>query len=519
MVQKKREFEYPTDVNFVVVLVAICMSLVLTGLDSSMIATALPTITAHFGTIEDVGWYYSAYRLSSCSLQFVFGKLYHLFSVKVVFLVSVAIFEMGSLIAGVAPTSAALVLGRAVSGMGCAGIISGVFTMVVLCFPLRRRPFFTGVAAGVEGASATVAPLLGGALTDSISWRWCFYINLPIGGLSFLLILLFFQDPPKNARSSLPWREKLHRLDLLGTSIFVPSITALLLALQWGGSKYGWANARVIVLLVVTAVLLSAFTWQEQKKGEHALLPRRIVRHRSIVAGMWFSLCNNSTLSVFEYYMPTYFQVIRGASATGSGVLSLPIAISVPLAVLCGSSATSLLGYYTPFMIITGILAPIAAGLLTTLSATQSLVSLICYQALLGVGTGLGFQGPQVAAQTVLSAEDSPMGIAVIIFAQNFGPALFVAIAQSIFTAQLLARLGTILPTLDLYSLSAMRIADLEQYVPAADIPRVIEGYDQALTTTFILPVGLACASMLGALGMEWRSVKQQQSTVTDEFV
>ncbi|KAF7595880.1 hypothetical protein BBP40_004373 [Aspergillus hancockii] len=460
----EESIEYPTGFKFVVVLLAMCVSLVLTGLDFNMIATALPTITTHFGTVEDVGWYYSAYRLTSCSFQFMFGKLYHLYSVKYVFLASVFIFEIGSLLAGAAPNSAFLVLGRAVSGMGCAGIISGLFTMIVQSFPLRRRPFFTGIAAGIEGASATVAPLLGGALTDSISWRWCFYINLPVGCVSFLLVLLFFQDPQKNASRDLPWREKLRQLDLLGTSIFVPSITSLLLALQWGGYKYGWGNARIIVLFVVMAALLGAFLWQERRKGDNALLPGRILRSRSLLAGMWFSFCNNSVLSVIEYYMPTYFQVVRGTSATASGVMSLPIATGVPLAVFCGSSATSLLGYYAPFMIATGILTPIAAGLLTTLQVKQSLASLICYQALLGVGAGVGFQGPQVAAQTVLSIKDSPMGIALIIFAQNFGPALFVSIAQTIFTGQLLERLGSLVVNLDTASLSAMGMSDLENY-------------------------------------------------------
>ncbi|KAB8235333.1 major facilitator superfamily domain-containing protein [Aspergillus alliaceus] len=388
----------------------------------------------------------------------MFGKLYHLFSIKYVFLASVATFEIGSLIAGAAPTSAALVLGRAVSGVGGAGIISGLFTMVVQSFPLHRRPFFTGIAVGVE-------------------------------------------DPQKNTRVDLPWRAKLRGLDLLGTSVFVPAITSLLLALQWGGSKYGWRNARIIVLIALTVVPLGAFIWKEKKKGDNALLPGRIMRRCSLLAGMWFSFCNNSTLSVFKYYMPTYFQVVRGTSATASGALSLPIAIGVPLAVFCGSSATSLLGYYTPFMIVTGILTLIAAGLLTTLSVKQSLTSFLCYKALLGIRAGVGFRGPQVAVQTVLSVKDSPIGIAIIIFAQNFGPALFVSIAQTVFTGQPLARVGSILPNLDAYPLSAMGMIDLEKYGPPADMDRVIEGYDKALTTAFFLPVGLACVSMIGAWG------------------
>ncbi|KAE8147449.1 major facilitator superfamily domain-containing protein [Aspergillus avenaceus] len=509
-IHEEDTIEYPTGLRFVVVLLAMCVSLILVGLDMNMIATAMPTITSHFQTIADVGWYYSAYRLTSCSLQFLFGKLYHLFSIKFVFLASIVIFEVGSLIAGVAPTSALLVLGRAVSGVGCAGIISGIFTMVVQSFPLHRRPFFTGIAAAVEGVSETVAPILGGALTDSVSWRWCFYINLPLGGLSFILIMAFFQDPQKNHRVNLPWREKLRQLDLLGTSIFVPSITCLLLALQWGGATYGWGNVRIIILFVLTGILLAAFAWQERRKGDNALLPGRIMRRRSLLAGMWFSFCNSSTLSVLGYYIPTYLQVVRGASATMSGILCLPIVVGQSLAILTGSSAVSILGYYAPFMILTAILTPIAAGLLTTLQVKQSLASLLCYQALLGVGGGIGFQGPQIAAQTVLPVKDSPMGIAMVIFAQNFGPAMFVSITQTIFTGELVKRLGTLLPDVNVSSLSTMGLSDLSKSVPSIDISRVVQGYDEALTTAFFLPVGLACASMVGALGMEWKSVKRK---------
>ena len=158
-------------------------------------------------------------------------------------------------------------------------------------------------------------------------------------------------------------------------------------------------------------------------------------------------------------------------------------------------------------MIMTSILTPIAAGLLTTLQVNQSLGSLIGYQALLGVGTGLGFQGPQVAAQTVLSARDSSVGVAMIIFAQNFGPAIFISVAQTIFTEELQARLGT-----DATSLTSVGLSDLTQSFPSADIQLVIEGYDKALMAVFFLPVGLSCASMIGALGMEWMSVKRKSS-------
>ncbi|PYH79215.1 permease of the major facilitator superfamily [Aspergillus uvarum CBS 121591] len=507
--QDEDSIEYPTGAKLAIILVAIFLSLILTGLDFNMIATALPSITTHFQTIADAGWYYSAYRLTSCAFQFIFGKLYHLFSAKCVFLASVLIFELGSLLAGVAPTSSVLILGRAVSGIGCAGIISGVLTIIAQCFPLRKRPLFTGLAAAFEGVSAAVAPMLGGALTQSISWRWCFYINLPLGGLSFLLILLFFQDPLTTARKMLPWRAKLRQLDLLGAGLFVTSVTLPLLAFQWGGTTYAWGNVRIIVLFVLTGVILAAFVWHQKRKGDHALLPARVMRSRSVFAGVWFGLCLNSSLSVFEYYMPTYFQAVHGVSATLSGVLCLPIVVGLTLSILVGSSLTSALGYYTPFMIATAVISPIAAGLLTTLRVEQSLVSLIFYQALLGVGTGIGFQGPQVAVQTVLPVADAPIGIALIIFAQNVGPAVSVSIAQTIFTSELVTRLRGIVPDLDAQALTQMGVFELQQHVAPADRSRVVDGYDRALTTAFFLPVGLACATMVGALAMEWRSVKK----------
>jgi MFS family permease len=260
--------------------------------------------------------------LTSCSFQFMFGKLYSVSSVKAVFLTSVLIFEIGSLISGTATISAALVLGRAISGLGSAGIIAGCFTcvfpshschclsltsyhrMMTQSVPLRQRPMVGGMAAGIEAMSATAGPLLGGVLTDRLSWRWCFYINLPLGFITIILITLFFENPRKSTDAPLSWKQKAVRLDLLGTVVFVPSITSLLLALQWGGSKYGWGDVRIIVLLCISIVLLAAFIFQQWRKGNDATLPPRIFGNRSLISGCWFSFCNASALAIVDYYVP-----------------------------------------------------------------------------------------------------------------------------------------------------------------------------------------------------------------------
>ena len=210
--------------------------------------------------------------------------------------------------------------------------------------------------------------------------------------------------------------------------------------------------------------------------------------------------------------MPIYFQVVKGASATKSGALCLPSVVGLLVSIILGGSGTSLFGYYAPFMIATSILTPIAAGLMTTLKVNASLGSLLAYQALLGFGTGIGFQGPQTAASTIFSLADAPLGISAIIFAQNFGPALFVPVAQTIFLGRLKSYLEKFVPGVDSNALATMGLLDLKNSVGSAELEDALLGYDMALTKTFFLPVALTCAGVLGALGMEWRSVKQKKS-------
>ena len=209
---------------------------------------------------------------------------------------------------------------------------------------------------------------------------------------------------------------------------------------------------------------------------------------------------------------PIYFQVVKGVSATKSGALCLPSVIGLFTSVVLGGSGTSLFGYYAPFIIATSILTPITAGLLTTLSITTSLTLLIAYQALLGFGTGIGFQDPQTAASTIFSPTDAPLGIAAIIFAQNFGAALFVPVAQTIFQGRLGRYLEEYVPGLDGGALANMGLLDLKQYVGSEELGRALLGYDKAVTRTLFLPIALTYASLLGALGMEWGSVNVKKS-------
>ena len=302
------EIEYPKGFKFTMICLSVALALTLTGLDLNIVATAVPKITDDFKTITDIGWYSAAYRLTLCAFQFMFGKMYAVFSIKWVYISALVIFEAGALLCAVAPSSWAFVLGRAISGMGSAGVVAGCFTMITLSLPLRRRPVFGGAAAAVEEIASVCSPILGGLITDRVSWRWCFYINLPLGAVTMAIIIFFFQNPQipyaeANDPANLSFMEKLARLDLLGTLVFVPGITCMLLGLQFGGSNYGWTDRRVIACFVLFAILLAIFGYWQWRRGDGATLPLRIIGHRSIMSGMWFSLCNSSTYSIIQYYV------------------------------------------------------------------------------------------------------------------------------------------------------------------------------------------------------------------------
>jgi MFS family permease len=506
------EAEYLTGAKYSLLMLTLAGALVLSSIDMNIVATAVPRITDYFHTVADVGWYSSAFRLCQCAFQFMFGKAYKLFSIKRVFLLANVISVAGSLLCGAANTSIMLIIGRAIAGLGSAGLLSGCFVILVQSTPLRNRPMVTGVMSAIEGLATLSAPLLGGAIMQSLGWRWCFYINAPIGATTLLLTMCCFSDTPKpNDVASMTLKQKILQLDLVSNLLLIPALTGLFLAFSWAGTKHSWNSGLVIGPLVAFGVLITAFIYNQKRRGDAAALPLRIMKRRSVIAGFIFIMCGNSTGNVLEYYLPTYYQVVRGYTPAKSGYMMLPIIIAGTIGALVHGFGTSVLGYYAPFMVCASIIMPIAAGLITTFKINTSFAQLIIYTGFSGLAYGIGFSGPQNAVQTVLPVEDVPLGTSIILFAQSFGPTVAVAVAQVLFLNRLSVNLNGLVPGLGGTNIENMGLTQIVASVPPAKSRDVLVAIDESLIQTWYLVVGLACATMVGSLLIEWRSVKSRR--------
>ena len=505
------EPEYPGGAKLGIIVASLCLSVFCMALDNTIIATAIPKITDHFHSINDVGWYGSSYLLTTCAFQLMFGKLYTYFSIKWVYLSALFIFEIGSVVCGAAPTSVALIIGRAVAGVGSAGIFSGALVIIAYAVPLVKRPIFTGIIGAMYGLASVAGPLLGGAFTDRVTWRWCFYINLPLGAVTIFGIALFFKSPPRKSEESIGFFARAKQFDPVGTVLFIPAIVCLLLALQWGGSQYPWGSGRIIALFVVFGILIISFIGVQIWQQDNATVPPRILKKRSIAFAAWFSACLGASFFVVLYFAAIWFQAVKGTTAVESGIRNLPMIMGLVIMSIGSGILVTVLGYYTPWMILSAVMTSVGVGLMSTWNVSTGHQQWIGYQVIYGFGIGFGMQQSLMAAQTVLDLHDIPTGTSIINFSLTLGGALFISVGQNIFTNRLLTNLAATvhnIPAALVLSTGATSLRSAVTQIDPNSLPLVLVAYNSAVDQTFYVSLALACLSIIGALGMEWKSVK-----------
>ena len=506
------EMEYPHGFRLVGIILALVVSVFLVALDMTIVATAIPKITDQFHSLDDVAWYGSAFFLTLASFQSTWGKVYRYFPLKISFLSSIFIFELGSLICGVANDSKTLIVGRAIAGLGGAGIASGAYTIIAFSAPTKKRPVFTGILGATYGGASVIGPLLGGVFTQKVSWRWCFYINLPIGGLAAAVIFLTFTAPAQAQPLEATKKEKFLQMDFIGTFTIMAAVVCYILALQWGGITKPWSDSDVIGTLVGFVVLLTVFGINEYYQGDRALLMGRILKKRVIIVASTYVILLGGSFFILLYYLPVYFQSVDGVSPSRSGIDNVPLVIGVSLATIISGGLISTFGHYVPMMIAGSALATIGAGLIYTLDVGTPSSHWIGYQALVGIGLGLGFQVPIIVAQATSKPEDISAVSAIVLFFQTVGGSFFVSAGQSAYENKLLNSLATNAPGVSPAQILAVGQTELRNVFSGDQLAGIIKSYVAGLQLAFLIGIAAAGASFVVAFAMPWQRIDAKKA-------
>ncbi|KAI5464625.1 major facilitator superfamily domain-containing protein [Mariannaea sp. PMI_226] len=506
--------EYPSAAKVSLILFALCLAIFLVALDQTIIAPALGAITAQFQSVKDIGWYGSSYLLTTTALQPMYGAIYKLFNVKLAYLTAIFIFEIGSLVSAVAPSSPAFIVGRAIAGIGTAGLFSGSIVILSLIMPLEKRPLAFGLVGGMWGIASVAGPLLGGAFTDHATWRWCFYVNLPIGGLAMLIVFIFVKVNRNNEETkNMTVLQRIRELDLAGAAIFIPAIICLLLALQWGGATYAWSSSRIIGLFVGFGLMIIVFIGIQFWQGDKGTLPPRLFKDRNVLPAMVFAMFFGASFFPLIYYLSLYFQAIQGVSAVQAGIKILPLLLSTVLISVVAGGLITAIGYYTAVIIPCMVLTTVGCGMISTLDIHSPLREWFGYQVIAGLGIGAGFQVGVLVVQTVLPQDWVPVGTACVQFFQAFGGAIFVAVSQTVFQNGLIDHINSSNIGLDpriFINTGASEVKEVLKKMGREDaFETVLKAYMAGLRNTFYISVACAAAAFLACCCLQWKSIKK----------
>jgi MFS family permease len=406
------------------IMLPLCLSVFLSALDLTIITPAIPTIVRGFHSTTGYVWIGSAFILSSTASTPVWGSLADIWGRKPILLIALTIFLGGSLLCALAPSMHSLIAGRAVQGIGSSGM--GTTVNIIICdtFSLRDRGLYLAITSVVWAIGSAIGPVIGGSFTTKVSWRWCFWINLPIGAVVLVVLLFFLKLPSPHT----PVLAGLKAIDWVGSILIVGAALMILLGLDFGNVTFPWSSVTVVCLIVFGFVTIGVFIMNEWKFAKNPVIPLRLFIKRSAVAAYFVWACNFYILIGLSYYLPLYSQSVLGANALVSGVHLIPLIVACSLSAACTGAYIQKTGTYLPITYIAHVFLCLGTGLLISVRVGESLTKLIIFQIITGIGVGMNIEPPLITAQAAMTVMDTAVIQATMTFMRSLATTVAVVV-------------------------------------------------------------------------------------------